>query len=103
MAKLTGEEQQLEFIAKATDNRPVVFLKLLEMRAKKISPDYPFKGSNAFDWLWSIVASYDDTTQANQDCHAFIKHLGDKLGMDNEALYTAFGEFLESKRLFNAN
>lgn len=94
MAKLTGEEQQLEFIAKATDNRPVVFLELLEMRAK---------GSNAFDWLWSIVASYTDTTQANQDCHAFIKHLGDKLGMDNEALYTAFGEFLESKRLFNAN
>ncbi len=74
-----------------------MFLELLEERAKEISPDYPYQGSDAFDWLWAIVSSYTGTKAANDDCHAFIKHLGDKLGMGQTELYREFVNFKETK------
>lgn len=92
-----AERAEKQRLKEMTDGRPLPFLELLEQRAKEINPDYPYEGTTAFDWLWSISCAYTGTHQANQDCHAFIKHLAGKLGIADEDLYQEWQTFKASK------
>lgn len=68
--------EEIERVRTATDNRPMVFLGLLNERARELAPDYPFSDkSDAFDLLWAITSSLEGTNLANDDCHAEITRL----------------------------
>jgi len=70
---------QLKMIYEVTDGRPATFLQHLRARAKELAPDYPWSKDDAFEWLWAITATLEGCEMANNDLHARVKELEEKL------------------------
>ena len=69
---------------------------LLREKSREIAPDYPSIQNDLEPWehLWAITSSYEGTSQANEDCHQFIRYLGAKLGKNTpEEVYAMWEDY----------
>lgn len=57
-------------------------VELLREKSRLIAPEYPNIQDDLEPWehLWAITASYEGTSLANDDLHAYIKFLLGHLG-----------------------